>query len=208
MRSRREVIRRSNRRRLVGLPAQNLPFADGSVDTVVSTFVLCTAELPISPCGRSRGVASRRPAALYRARPFQSPGSPVARSPGPAVVSVRERLPLQSGDCGADATSGFERRCTGRHGAACRPSCDPSSSAAHKARDHRDRASRRRGLGDERNWKWGFTVAASDRDLPSSRTAQQRPGAAAGALGLAPTWCRPFVRRGSRELLRGRVRTG
>ena len=42
-----KVIRRSGRRaRLVDAPAQNLPFADGSVDTVVSTFVLCTAEAP------------------------------------------------------------------------------------------------------------------------------------------------------------------
>jgi SAM-dependent methyltransferase len=48
MRSRlRKGIRRSGRRaRVVDAPAHRLPFADGSVDTVVSTFVLCTAEAP------------------------------------------------------------------------------------------------------------------------------------------------------------------
>lgn len=34
------------RARLVDAPAERLPFADGSVDTVVSTFVLCTVESP------------------------------------------------------------------------------------------------------------------------------------------------------------------
>jgi SAM-dependent methyltransferase len=48
MRSRLEkAVRRTGRRaRLVDAPAQRLPFADGSVDTVVSTFVLCTADAP------------------------------------------------------------------------------------------------------------------------------------------------------------------
>jgi SAM-dependent methyltransferase len=32
--------------RLVDAPAERLPFADGSVDTVVSTFVLCTVDAP------------------------------------------------------------------------------------------------------------------------------------------------------------------
>ena len=40
-------LRRSGRRaRLVDAPAERLPFPDGSVDTVVSTFVLCTVEVP------------------------------------------------------------------------------------------------------------------------------------------------------------------
>src|SRR5262245_7231457 len=34
------------RARLVDAPAELLPFADGSVDTVVSTFVLCTVDAP------------------------------------------------------------------------------------------------------------------------------------------------------------------
>ena len=37
---------RGVRVRLVDAPAERLPFADGSVDTVVSTFVLCTVDAP------------------------------------------------------------------------------------------------------------------------------------------------------------------
>lgn len=40
-------LRRSGRRaRVVGAPAERLPFEDASVDTVVSTLVLCTVEAP------------------------------------------------------------------------------------------------------------------------------------------------------------------
>ena len=40
-------LRRSGRdARLVDAPAERLPFPDGSVDTVVSTFVLCTVDAP------------------------------------------------------------------------------------------------------------------------------------------------------------------
>jgi SAM-dependent methyltransferase len=48
MRSRLDArLRRSGRRaRLVDAPAERLPFADGSVDTVVSTLVLCTVDAP------------------------------------------------------------------------------------------------------------------------------------------------------------------
>ena len=42
-----ERLRGSHRRaRVVDAPAQQLPFPDGSVDTVVSTFVLCTVDAP------------------------------------------------------------------------------------------------------------------------------------------------------------------
>ena len=34
------------RARLVDAPAEQLPFPDGSIDTVVSTFVLCTVDAP------------------------------------------------------------------------------------------------------------------------------------------------------------------
>ena len=48
MRSRLETrVRRSGRRaRLIDGSAERLPFADGSVDTIVSTFVLCTVDAP------------------------------------------------------------------------------------------------------------------------------------------------------------------
>jgi SAM-dependent methyltransferase len=48
MRSRLEkrLSQGGRRARLVDAPAERLPFADGSVDTVVSTFVLCTVEAP------------------------------------------------------------------------------------------------------------------------------------------------------------------
>jgi SAM-dependent methyltransferase len=48
MRSRLEKgLRRDGRRaRVVDAPAEHLPFADASVDTVVSTFVLCTVDAP------------------------------------------------------------------------------------------------------------------------------------------------------------------
>jgi ubiquinone/menaquinone biosynthesis C-methylase UbiE len=40
------LARRRLRARLVDAPAERLPFPDGSVDTVVSTFVLCTVDAP------------------------------------------------------------------------------------------------------------------------------------------------------------------
>jgi SAM-dependent methyltransferase len=48
MRSRLEkkLSRRGRPARLVDAPAERLPFADASVDTVVSTFVLCTVDAP------------------------------------------------------------------------------------------------------------------------------------------------------------------
>jgi ubiquinone/menaquinone biosynthesis C-methylase UbiE len=48
MRTRLErTLNKSGRRaRLVDAPAEHLPFADASVDTVVSTFVLCTVDAP------------------------------------------------------------------------------------------------------------------------------------------------------------------
>jgi ubiquinone/menaquinone biosynthesis C-methylase UbiE len=47
MRSRVEqhLVRHRRQARLIDAPAERLPFADGSVDTVVSTFVLCTVDV-------------------------------------------------------------------------------------------------------------------------------------------------------------------
>ena len=73
MRSRLEKrLGRSGRRaRLVDARAERLPFADGSVDTVVSTFVLCTVDAPdLALRGDRARVASRRSAAVHRARPL------------------------------------------------------------------------------------------------------------------------------------------
>jgi ubiquinone/menaquinone biosynthesis C-methylase UbiE len=60
MRSRLEanLSRRGRRPRLVDAPAEELPFADASVDTVVSSFVLCTVDAP--------GVALREIARVLR----------------------------------------------------------------------------------------------------------------------------------------------
>ena len=48
MRSRlqKRLLHRGRRARLADAPAERLPFADASVDTVVSTFVLCTVDAP------------------------------------------------------------------------------------------------------------------------------------------------------------------
>ena len=40
------LARTRRRARLVDAPAEQLPFPDGSIDTVVSTFVLCTVDAP------------------------------------------------------------------------------------------------------------------------------------------------------------------
>ena len=63
---------RSRRRaRVVDAPAERLPFADGSVDTVVSTFVLCTVDAPdLAPAGDRARTAARRSAAVHRACPL------------------------------------------------------------------------------------------------------------------------------------------
>jgi hypothetical protein len=63
--------RTSRRARVVDAPAERLPFADGSVDTVVSTFVLCTVDAPdLAPAGDRARTAARRSAAVHRARPL------------------------------------------------------------------------------------------------------------------------------------------
>ena len=50
------AVRRSEHKaRVIDARAEQLPFADTSIDTVVSTLVLCTVTLPIWRCARSRG---------------------------------------------------------------------------------------------------------------------------------------------------------
>jgi SAM-dependent methyltransferase len=41
-----KLLRNGRNAHIIDAPAEHLPFADGSVDTVVSTFVLCTVEQP------------------------------------------------------------------------------------------------------------------------------------------------------------------
>ena len=111
------------------------------------------------PAGDRAGVAPRRPAALHRARPFRvAHARPLAGSPGRAVVSLRERLSLQSGDCGADRDLRVRarprtRRVMARH-AAHRATAHrrPRPQGRHDDRDRLTR--RRRGVGGEREGRF------------------------------------------------------
>ena len=54
---------------VIEAPAEDLPFDDGSFDTVVATLVLCTVEDPLARAGRDAARPGRgRLAALPRAR--------------------------------------------------------------------------------------------------------------------------------------------
>ena len=80
------------------------PFADGSVDTVVSTFVLCTVDAPDLALREIARVLRPDGQLLF----IEHVRSDVARRrllAGPAggtVASLREGLSLQPGDRGAD----------------------------------------------------------------------------------------------------------
>ena len=98
-------VRRSGRRaRLVDAPAEHLPFADGSVDTVVSTFVLCTVDAPdlalreiarvLQPDGQLLFIEHVRSESPTLARWQDRLAEPWRR--------FATRLSLQSGDRGAD----------------------------------------------------------------------------------------------------------
>ena len=55
-------------REVIEAPAEDLPFDDGSFDTVVATLVLCTVEDPRGAGGGAAGAGRGRRAALSRAR--------------------------------------------------------------------------------------------------------------------------------------------
>ena len=85
MRSRlqKSLSRNGQRARLADAPAEALPFPDGSVDTVVSTFVLCTVDAP--------------DAALREIARVMRPGGQLliiehVRSDSPALVRWQDRL--------------------------------------------------------------------------------------------------------------------
>ena len=85
MRSRlqKSLSRNGQRARLADAPAEALPFPDGSVDTVVSTFVLCTVDAP--------------DAALREIARVMRPGGQLliiehVRSDSPALARWQDRL--------------------------------------------------------------------------------------------------------------------
>ena len=106
---RRRLTRRLQRNgrvaRIVDAPAERLPLADASVDTVVSTLVLCTVPDPERHSGRDstrtpprRAVAVPRTRARELAVPRGVPGLPV-----PSVAWLRRRVLLQPPDRGPHA---------------------------------------------------------------------------------------------------------
>ena len=106
-------LSRSRRRaRLVDAPAERLPFADGSVDTVVSTFVLCTVDAPDLAL-REIARVLRPDGQLLFLEHVRSESPTLARWPGPpsrALASLRARLSLQPCDGAADPGVGAQAR--------------------------------------------------------------------------------------------------
>ena len=106
---RRKLARRLQRHgrvaRIVDAPAERLPLADASVDTVVSTFVLCTVpdpELTLSEIARVL-----RPDGqllfLEHVRAKLAVPRGVPGLPARTVAPLRRRMLLQPPDRGADA---------------------------------------------------------------------------------------------------------
>ena len=115
---------------IVDAPAEQLPFADGSVDTVVSTFVLCTVEHPELALAEIARVLRPDGQLLFIEH---------VRADSPALASWQDRLlgPWRrfAGGCRCNratveliAACGFEvEASTKRRGARCRRSSGRSS---------------------------------------------------------------------------------
>ena len=93
-----------------GTDAQDLPADDQSVDSVLSTWTLCS--IPGSgqrPRGDPPGPAARRRPVLHRARPVpRSESGPAAAPPHPAAASCRRRLPSRPARRPAGDRAGLE----------------------------------------------------------------------------------------------------
>ena len=141
MRSRLEKrLRRSGRHaRLVDAPAERLPFADGSVDTVVSTFVLCTVDAPDLALREIARVL--RPDGQFLFFEHVRSDSPTLASWQDrlvrAVASLRERLSLQPRDRGADRDAADSTLDDVHEGVMARNAADRP--AAHRRRAQTDR---------------------------------------------------------------------
>ena len=121
-------------------PPSGSPFDDGSVDTVVSTLVLCTVDQPASPSTRSRACSDRTGAAVPRARTGRRRVAGLAgRTASRAVAAIRRRLPLQPGDRGADRRQPASPLARQRGAVArqCRRSSNRSSTAPRELRSTR-----------------------------------------------------------------------
>ena len=115
--------------------AERLPFADASVDTVVSTFVLCTVDAPdlalreiarvLRPDGQLLFIEHVRSDSPRLARWQDRLAGPWRRfARGCRCNRATAELIVT---CGLSSTT-----CTKRHGAQCRRSCDRSSPAGHR----------------------------------------------------------------------------
>jgi hypothetical protein len=118
------AVRRSGRRaQVIDARAERLPFGDATIDTVVSTLVLCTVDAPDVALREDRArAARRRAAAVHRACALRlAAAGPLAGSSCQAVAAFRGGVPMQPRDTRAD---GCVRVCTRRapSGGRCRRS--------------------------------------------------------------------------------------
>ena len=121
------------RARLVDAPAEQLPFPDGSIDTVVSTFVLCTVDAPdlalqeivrvLKPDGQLLFIEHVRSDSPRLARWQDRLANPWRR---------RTRLSLQPRYVGADGGTRVRARRSGRRLMAMPPIVRPLIIAEHK----------------------------------------------------------------------------